>query len=300
MKTISFIIPVYNVPPEFFSSCLFSIFKASKNISYEIIICNDGSNKENTKFYENFISEYKNIRYLKNELCLGINHARNKCIEISEGEWLSIVDADDVITIDYIDAISKFLSFEYSLIYADHVQYDQSLNTPLQIRKKSIYQNLLLEYGNSKNDPLLWATFIFHPQIFRRDVLMSVGMFSTNYTSGDEVDVHIKIAQRYGVSSIHHLPSVIYKYRKNNTSVVHNESYYNELIVNIETILSTHYFQRTHYKTKAIKIGRCNTTNAAHYAHIFPNGEILSSPWFDMKNMEIIYNKTLHRTASCR
>lgn len=285
----SFIIPVRNVPLPYFEDCINSIIQSCHNDAYEIVIFNDGSHQLISNKYETFISNKRCIKYEKSDSSAGIAVARNNCIRNSVGEWLCIVDADDTISYDYIDKIKPYLNASAAMIYSDHFQYDEKLEKVLQVRRKHGYHKLYMQYANTEMDPMLWSTYIFHAQIFNAAAFKEIGMFNTNYESGDEVDVHLTISEIYGSSSIGYVPNCLYKYRKNNKSVVHDKEYYNKLIKNIEDILSNHYFRRSGQKTQAMRIGRCINTNAAHYQHFTVENEGILIPYFDFETLELKY-----------
>ena len=145
-----------------------------------------------------------------------------------------------------------------------------------------------MQYAGTKYDPMLWATYIFHPQIFNRAAFFEIGLFNTSYSSGDEVDAHIKISNRFGPTSIEYINDCLYRYRNNFSSVVHNANYYTELIGNIEQILSAHYYLRTSEISIAKRIGRCINTNAAHYQHYNEKGLKIDLPYFDFNTMKFV------------
>ncbi|HFD31689.1 MAG TPA: glycosyltransferase family 2 protein [Gammaproteobacteria bacterium] len=293
MSKVSFVVPVYNVPLAYLSSCLYSIIEGAKHLDHEIIVCDDGSNKVYSDLYGKLIASLSDIVFISLGSNKGINHARNACLDVSNGDWIALVDADDAVTSDFGMQIKPYLSKDFALIYADHIQYRQDLIHPIQVRKKRIYNNLLQEYGGSEMDPLLWSTFIFHPQIFNKDALVCVNGFNTRYSSGDEVAAHIAISEIFGKESLFHIPDFLYKYRKNTESVVHDGKYYNELISNIESILSHYFSKRSGFKSIAQRIGRCTSTQAAHYSHVPVGGKPVCLPWFDSRSMSISYNKRL-------
>jgi glycosyltransferase involved in cell wall biosynthesis len=295
-KMFSFIISVKDVPFKYFKECVDSIKHSAKNISYEIVICNDGSNSLISNQYESFLSKEQNINYIKFEKSVGIALARNACIKNSKGEWLAIVDADDAVTIDYIQKIAPYLNHNTAMIYSDHYQYDENLTEIIQFRNKKIYHELYQEFANTELDPMLWSTYIFHPQIFNREAFFDIGLFNETYGSGDEAEVHIKLSEKFGMSSISYVPNSLYKYRKNKFSVVHDENYYKYLILNIESILSLYYSKRSGKKSYAKKVGRCENTNAAHYQHFTIDNTPILLPYFDFETLKI---RSLNEIKNC-
>ena len=105
---ISVIIPYYNGPPQYLKECLQSIYnQIYKNL--EIIIVDDGSDKE----YADYLDEMPK-QFISGEIdppCIihkprgGISTARNHGIYRSKGEYVCFVDADDLISPDFISCL---------------------------------------------------------------------------------------------------------------------------------------------------------------------------------------------------
>lgn len=85
---ISVLIPTYNYG-RFISYCIDSVFKQTyKNI--EVIVVDDGSVDDTREI----IKQYPNVRYFYQEH-KGVSAARNRLLELSQGEYIAFVDADD-------------------------------------------------------------------------------------------------------------------------------------------------------------------------------------------------------------
>lgn len=88
---------------EFIGECLNSVL--SQNYSnLEIIIINDGSDKENTIHIESLIEDER-IVYLKNASKKGVAHSRNIGIEVATGEYVYFLDSDDFLTMNAIELL---------------------------------------------------------------------------------------------------------------------------------------------------------------------------------------------------
>lgn len=99
---ISVIIPVYNAE-KYLDRCINSLFQQTlKDI--EIILVNDGSTDRSAELCE----EYK-----KRNPCIHVSHlnnggparARNKGMELAEGEYIGFVDADDYVEPDMFEKL---------------------------------------------------------------------------------------------------------------------------------------------------------------------------------------------------
>lgn len=99
---ISIIVPIYNVAT-YLPQCLDSLI-AQTYRDIEIICVNDGSTDNSLQILETYAQKDERIRVIdgKNE---GISAARNKALEIAQGEWIMFVDSDDWIALDTCQSV---------------------------------------------------------------------------------------------------------------------------------------------------------------------------------------------------
>lgn len=128
---VSIIIPSYND-----TKYLVDALSSSLNQSYlntEIIVVNDGSNKpEDIEFFKNYSNPKVKVINKKNE---GLAMARNTAIAESKGEFFVPLDADDMISTDFISKTVR-LAQENELIavvYTDQEWFgDEALTMPMK------------------------------------------------------------------------------------------------------------------------------------------------------------------------
>ncbi len=97
---VSVIVPMYNVE-KYLSQCIESIM-AQTYENLEIILVDDGSVDNTGKIADTYASCDNRIRVLHTDN-KGVSSARNYGIEISEGDYICFVDADDYIMPDYVE-----------------------------------------------------------------------------------------------------------------------------------------------------------------------------------------------------
>ena len=88
----SIIVPYHNTKEEYFGKCLDSL--ANQDYSnYEVIIINDSTSNE----YDNILEPYKKLNnfVIKRELAQGVSASRNQGVQLSTGDYILFVDADD-------------------------------------------------------------------------------------------------------------------------------------------------------------------------------------------------------------
>lgn len=97
---VSIIVPVYN-GEKYIQTCIEQIFNQSYT-NFELLIINDGSTDDTL----NILSNTKNLNNkninIFNKANGGVSSARNLGIEKAHGQWIAFIDADDIITQNYL------------------------------------------------------------------------------------------------------------------------------------------------------------------------------------------------------
>ena len=93
MELVSVIMSTYNTDSEMLKESINSILNQTyKNI--ELIIVNDGSNKDDLKVIKSFNDN--RIRVVNNKVNEGLAISLNKAIDISNGIYIARMDSDDI------------------------------------------------------------------------------------------------------------------------------------------------------------------------------------------------------------
>lgn len=159
---LSIVIPVYNVE-KYIERCLNSIFNL--NLENEIILIDDGSTDRSLeiieKIKENNINENIKIIRQSNQ---GPSEARNKGIEIAEGEYISsIMTVTDVKK--YIDAI-KF--YDIILDYVSDGNFSEEFyNATTSLMSKSFDWTISDTLNTSKSENME-KVFLEFRHVFRK------------------------------------------------------------------------------------------------------------------------------------
>lgn len=201
---VSFIVPVFNTSIDQLSRCLKSI-KEQKNITFEIIVVNDGSTKISSDRYEQLVCRY-NAKYIyqKNQ---GVSIARNTGIKEAKGKYINFVDSDDELVSNSIikediDENIDFLIYNVKKINENiHSNKIYSLATLKYPKKKQIIEGFL------DNDMLNWSV----GKLYKREFLINNSIsFDRNRISGEDfVFVYTFFSHN---PKIKYIPKVIYNY----------------------------------------------------------------------------------------
>jgi glycosyltransferase involved in cell wall biosynthesis len=101
---LSVVIPLYN-KEKYIDRCIKSLLTQDIALDdYEIIIVDDGSKDNGHLICQRYAEKYANIRFLRQENA-GPSAARNRGLEVSKGNYIYFLDADDYIATNVINGV---------------------------------------------------------------------------------------------------------------------------------------------------------------------------------------------------
>ena len=116
---VSLIVTVYNKAP-FVGRCLDSIAYQTDQ-SAQIIIVDDGSTDGSDKICDHYSKKYGwRVYHTENH---GVSDARNFGLEMAEGDYVAFLDADDALTEDAIDVMSRITRHEFNICQFGQYRY---------------------------------------------------------------------------------------------------------------------------------------------------------------------------------
>lgn len=175
MTQLSIIIPVYQVE-NYIRACLESIYRQGmKEDSFEVIVVNDGTKDRSMEVIQDITKEHSNITVI-NQKNQGLSMARNNGIEKAKGEYILLVDSDDLLAEKCLPPlIAEACRKKPDLVVADFQKMnDKDIEDTLQNNTLSVSLNteeksgwsLLLEDLNPRQC-YVWRT------IYRREFLVN-------------------------------------------------------------------------------------------------------------------------------
>ena len=111
MKKVSIVIPTYNAE-KYVLKCLQSV-SAQTYQNLEIIIADDGSCDNTRNIIFQFSQQEKRIRVFINKH-RGVSCSRNDALDRCTGDYITFVDADDIVAPDYIETLVTTLETDHA------------------------------------------------------------------------------------------------------------------------------------------------------------------------------------------
>jgi len=202
---ISILIPVYNIGREYLSDCLDSILN-QKYKNFEVCLADDCSTLEETlQTLKEYEKKDKRIRVVYRKENGHISKATNSALEIAKGEFVALMDNDDVLTenalYEMVYALNKNKNLD--LIYSDEDKMDMDGNR-CEPHFKPDYSP----------DSLLGGNYICHFEILRKSIMDEIGGFRSEYVGAQDFDLFLRFVEKTTPDRICHIPKILYHWRK--------------------------------------------------------------------------------------
>lgn len=201
--TISVIMPAFNREKyiaESMRSVLTQTFK-----DFELIVIDDGSLDRTLEIASEFSSDPR-VKIVKNEKNLGIARTRNHGLQLARGQYIAPLDSDDV-WLDH-EKLQKQVIFldknpDYAIVGGAIAHIDTQGN---QLKKvifeqsdKSI-RNIILQKNQFAQSTLM----------YRRDIILECGGYSTEYVVCDDYNLWLCVGAKHSFAN---LPDISTGYR---------------------------------------------------------------------------------------
>ncbi len=168
---ISIVIPVYNVE-QYIERCLQSIINQSYK-DFEVILVNDGTKDQSIEIAERVLKESEVKWRVINKKNSGQGSSRDEGVRQSEGEYVIFVDADDVVSDDFLqklinafDDVTDFTFCNYSFVKQQipPVDDNEQIDT---FDKRSLLESFMRRT----------VSFLLPSMLFKKSFLMDNGIF---------------------------------------------------------------------------------------------------------------------------
>ena len=213
---ISVIIPTYNVSKELLSECIDSVLNQSYS-NFEICIADDnstfGETIETLKEYEK--NDKVKVVYRKENGM--ISKASNSALSIAKGEFIVLLDNDDLIEKDALYYIVAVLNKDKSIdmIYTDEDKLD--------FNGRKMEPHFKPDYSP---DTLMSVNYICHLCCMRKSIVDKLGGFRSEFDGSQDYDLFLRFTEV--TDKIYHIRKVLYHWRQTKTSTagyMGNKSY---------------------------------------------------------------------------
>jgi GT2 family glycosyltransferase len=204
LTTISILVPVYNPPITFLRQCLDSVV-AQQARNWQLIVVDDGSTKDEVgEFLRTFSAAHEadSRIVIVSKANGGISSALNAALSRATGEYIGMLDHDDLLDPRCIDSFSRAIEQGN---YPDAVYSDED-----KVNAKGEHFELYCKPDFSP-ELLLTQMYLCHFTVFRREQVNEVGGLRSEMDGAQDFDLALRLLPR--LTHVIHLPRPLYHWR---------------------------------------------------------------------------------------
>ncbi len=207
---ISILTPVFNTPVAWLEAAVASVL-AQAYEKWELVLIDDASTDEATiAALARLTNRDRRIRLTRLEQNGGISAASNQGLAVASGEWIGLLDHDDLLEPDALFQYAKLLQThpDADLIYSDEDKLtEHGFDAPFF--KPDWSPDFFLSYN-----------YICHFTIMRRALVDEAGGFRPEFDGAQDYDLFLRMIEK--APRIHHIPRILYHWRRSATSTSDN------------------------------------------------------------------------------
>ena len=209
---ISIITPTHNTPIQHLRTTLESV-RDQLYGNWELCVCDDGSDDavwEPLRTYERKDTRIKLTRMKENS---GTAKASNKALKLATGEFVALLDHDDVLTRDALHEFVRAINTEpdADVIYSDEDKITEDGRCRDPFFKPDWSPELLRT-----------IPYISHLTVIRKSLVENAGGFREEFRDTPDYDLQLRTTDL--ARKVVHIPRVLYHWRVASTSVSNPEN----------------------------------------------------------------------------
>lgn len=212
MPLISILVPVYNTPDDFLKQMIQSV-RRQTYANWELCIANANPSNEAVGAILRIAAEKDNrIRVTDVPENEGIAQNTNAALEIASGEYVGLLDHDDLLTKDALYEVVKILNQlnRPEMIYSDEDKVTTDLSEHFQPYMKPDFNLDLLRANN----------YICHFFVAKKSLIEDVGAFRGEFNGAQDYDLILRCSEQ--AKGIAHIPRILYHWRVHKASTADN------------------------------------------------------------------------------
>ncbi len=206
--SISIIVPIYNSSATI-GKTIESILRQSY-VNFELLLVDDGSYDDSFEICQSYAQKDSRIKIYRKPNG-GASSARNVGLLEASGEWITFVDSDDLIDIDFLDILISFKSYDFIVCGCTRVNNnsEESLIPP---------DGLLMIDNNPEADNIFSELYFTTPwaKLFKNSIISSNCIrFNVNLYLGEDTDFVFRYLQY--IRNIYLINKPLYVYNELST-----------------------------------------------------------------------------------
>ena len=208
MPRVTVVMAVYNAE-RFLEEAVSSILSQSWH-DFELIVVDDASTDGSFAVVDRF--DDPRIRVIRHQVNQGASLSRNDALSAARGEYIAIMDADDICAPNRLKQQIDFLDAHPQAGLVGCAVYDN-----IDATGAVLYTSFLPEHNEAIQRALMERWCFLHSSImFRRSLCGSAGVYRTAFEPAEDHDFVLRLAER---AEVHNLDEPLVTYRLNHSGL---------------------------------------------------------------------------------
>ncbi|MGN0367615.1 MAG: glycosyltransferase [Wujia sp.] len=180
------------------------VIRSTQNTDGDISVIEKVYSLETERIIRSYMEDEPRIHYHKMEINEGIAGNMNVAISISTGEYIALLDHDDILTEDALFQVVQALQEQpYDALYSDE---DRLLDNATRFSDPVFKPDFDIDLLRSSN-------YISHFFVAKRYLMCMDGGFHKEYEGAQDYDMILRCCE--AERNVHHIPRVLYHKRVN-------------------------------------------------------------------------------------
>lgn len=203
MPKVSVMMPVYN-GARYLERSIRSVLGQTFQ-DFELLVIDDGSTDRSNAIIADFAGRDDRIRY-RSRPNRGIVASRNEILEMATGEYVSVLDHDDIAPPRRIE-----VAVDYLQRHPDHVGVGGDMEIIDEDGDTLVIWTMRRSHEEIDRALMEGGLVIGHPAAtMRRADMLAVGGYRSPYETAEDLDLFLRLAERGRLAN---LPEIMVKYR---------------------------------------------------------------------------------------
>jgi GT2 family glycosyltransferase len=198
---VSVLTPVHNPPAAMLEEAIWSVRRQSFG-DWELCLCDDGSTDPDViATLQRHVEQDQRIQLVRRDHAGGISVATNAALDLARGEYIALLDHDDWLEPDALEAVATTVGADPSLdmLYSDEDVVDDGRLISVALKP------------DWSPETLCSVMYTCHVGVYRRELAVRLGGFRPEFDGAQDYDFVLRLIE--ATDRIGHVPQFLYHWR---------------------------------------------------------------------------------------
>lgn len=270
---------------QYLAQC-FDSLRNQSYINFEVQVVDDGSTDNSIDIIQKYVNKDKRFRLMKFEQHRGVAYIRNAALPECRGEYIAILDADDLALPERLEKQVEFLDNEPGIVLLGSYYGVVDSKGQIKRKKKKVPVNdIEIRWRVTQGNCFIHSTIMF-----RKQQALDCGGYDASFYSGEDFDLYSKIISLGKAAA---LPEVLVFWRTHKKSMTKHtnqnelDRYYfmavkNAVKLHFKTDIELGTAEALYFNTKAPAKNPASLKNALkillnNYSSLYNSADVINS-----------------------